>query len=171
MNKVSGKKSDFAYIREDGSRIVIGYGLKSDANSENNTWREIYLYKKQVGGLSSGQIRQAILSDINARTEERILSGFIWERKPVWLSSANQMNWKAAYDRAVQTDGENLPLKFKLGEEEDGTPVYHTFTTLNAFGDFTDSWQRHIQQCLNDGWQEKDGIDWANYGISAENAD
>jgi hypothetical protein len=30
MNKVSGKKSDFSYMREEGSRIVIGYGLDDD---------------------------------------------------------------------------------------------------------------------------------------------
>ncbi len=59
-------------------------------------------------------------------------------------------------------------LDVKLGEQEDGTPVYHTFTSLNAFGDFDDKWQQHIMQCLTDGWAVKDGIDWSVYGTQEQ---
>ena len=37
---------------------------------------------------------------------------------PVWLSSENQFNYKAAYDLAVQTGGATLPVTFKFGTDE-----------------------------------------------------
>ena len=49
---------------------------------------------------------------INAKTDEKILSGFVWRDNPVWLSSENQFNFKAAYDIAVQTGGMNLPARY-----------------------------------------------------------
>lgn len=110
-------------------------------------------------------IKDTVCGCIDARTRERIVSTLTWNQKPVWLSTENQQNWKAAYDRALQTDGANLPLKLKIGEQDDGTPVYHTFTSVNAFGDFWDTCQQHIHQCLADGWAMKDGMDWSEYEI------
>lgn len=164
MEKVTGKQSNFAPITEDASRIIINYGYQAVEGTDNATWREIVRYKKQTSQLSLADVKKAILTDIDERTKAAIIGGLTWNGKPVWLSTENQMDWKAAYDRALQTDGAHLPLKFKLGEDGDGQPVYHTFTSLNAFGDFTDAWQQHIQQCLTDGWAEKDAIDWSLYG-------
>jgi hypothetical protein len=65
----------------------------------------------------------------NKQTDYKIVSGFKWKEKPVWLSSENQFNFKAAYDLAKQTDGANLPVMFKIGEEN-GDPVYYTFETI-----------------------------------------
>ena len=48
---------------------------------------------------------------------------------PVWLSTENQYNYKAAYDLAVQTGGETLPVTFKFGSDEQ--PEYHTFEKLD----------------------------------------
>ena len=61
------------------------------------------------------EIRSLVSEWYNSRTDERILSGFEYDGQPVWLSSENQFNYKAAYDLAVQTDGQNLPVTFKLG--------------------------------------------------------
>lgn len=162
MNKVFGKISDFSPVREDGSRVIISYGFEA-VDEENATWQEVYLYKKQQAIVTLDVVKQAIIGDINAQTDAKILSGFVWGQKPVWLSSENQFNFKAAYDVAVQTEGESLPVKFKLGEQEDGTPVYHTFTSLSAFTDFYTQAIAYIQQQLTAGWQEKDAIDWSPY--------
>jgi hypothetical protein len=34
---------------------------------------------------------------------------------PVWLSTENQFNYKAAFDLATQTGGKSLPVTFKFG--------------------------------------------------------
>ena len=64
------------------------------------------------------EIKAAVLASYNTRIDEAIRSGFRWEETPVWLSAENQFNYKAAFDLAVQTDGANLPVVFKLGTDE-----------------------------------------------------
>ena len=115
---------------------------------------------------SLDEVKTLILGYYNERTRQRITGDLTWNQKPVWLSAENQQDWKAAFDRALQTDGANLPLRFKIGEDQDGQPVYHTFTSLNAFADFWDTCQRYIYQCLSDGWQMKDNIDWSLYATA-----
>lgn len=107
----------------------------------------------------NSDIRAAIISSINANTDQKILTGLVWRGKPVWLSLENQFNFKADYDLAVQNGGETLPVRFKLGEDANGLPVYHTFTDLEEFTDFITSVNNFRNQALNDGWNEKDGID------------
>lgn len=52
MNKVCGKKSDFALLREDASRIVIGYDCKKVEGEDLYEWYEIYIAKKEKGSIS-----------------------------------------------------------------------------------------------------------------------
>ena len=160
--KTSGLLADFAPILDEGTHITICYGLIK-ASGELYEWWEIYLPKKQNAQLTFQVVKDAIIKDINARTDDRILSGFSWNDKPVWLSEENQKNFSEAQRIADMTDGQSLPVKFKLGEDENGSPVYHTFTTVNAIRQFYLSGVAFIQQCLADGWAEKDGIDWAPY--------
>lgn len=163
--KIYGLLSDFAPVRQDTSRIVISFDLQR-VDDKHCTWHEVCFYKKQNPSLGNEQIKATIIEYINECVRQRIFSTLVWNGKPVWLSTENQMDWKAAFDRALQTEGSNLPMKFKIGEDASGNSVYHTFTSLNAFADFTDAWQRHIQQCLADGWQMKDSIDWDIYANS-----
>ena len=160
--KVNGLKTDFAPMRNDGTQIVICYGLKQ-VKGDLYEWHEIYLPKTQNANLSLDIVKTAILNDINHRTDEKILSGLVWQDKPVWLSQENQFNFKAAYDLAVQTHGATLPVTFKLGEQEDGTPIYHTFETMEDADDFYTAAVNHIHQSVADGWTEKDNIDWEPY--------
>lgn len=168
MNKMNGKKSSFAPVREDGSRITICYGLKK-LNEDLYEWYEVYLPKKQTAALSLQTVKDAIIGDINARTDEKIVSGFVWnpaaggDSIPVWLSTENQFNFKSAYDLAIQKNGATLPVTFKMGEHEDGTPVYHTFNTMEDADDFYIKAVAYINFCLAQGWEEKDGIDWSPY--------
>lgn len=161
MSKVYGILRDYALIRRDRSRIIIGFNLEQ-VDEEHYTWNEVYMYKKMTPVLDIEQVRTAVLADINSQTDEKILSGFMWKNIPVWLSSENQFNFKAAYDLAIQTQGQSLPIKFKLGEL-DGEPVYHTFENMTEFTDFYTKAIAYINQCLNEGWQLKDSIDWKEY--------
>ena len=162
-NKVCGPATDFTLVKEEGTRTVISYDLQEEAGKELATWREIYFPKKQVAKPTIEMVNDAIKGDIDSQTDETILCGFVWNEKPVYLSSENQFNFKAAYDLAVQTDGANLPVTFKLGELTDGTPVYHTFEEMAEAQDFYVKAVTFINQTLAAGWQRKDSIDWAPY--------
>lgn len=138
-----------------GSRkhiLIFGYGTDGE---QGYSWRKVYDHRP-----TEQELRNDINTLVNSLVDDTILRGFSWNGKPVWLSQENQLNFKAAYDLAVQTEGATLPIKFKLGER-DGEPVYHTFTTLSAFTDFFTKAVQHVIGSINAGWVEKDGTDIA----------
>ena len=150
--KVNGLKTDFAVIRNEGTRITICYGLKK-VDGKLYEWHEIYLPKTQHNQLTFDVVKEAIITDINSRVKSAIISGFVWNEKPVWLSEENQLNFSQAV----------VPATLKIGEQEDGTPIYETFDTktdLKAFNEACTLWK---QQCLSEGYNEKDAIDWTPY--------
>lgn len=104
------------------------------------------------------QVQEVILAWFNQQIDQKILTGFVWRDMPVWLSTENQFNYKAAFDLAAQTSGQTLPVKFKLS---DG--FYFEFTTVADLMDFYTSAMAYIQATLNRGWTEKDTFDFAPY--------
>lgn len=162
MNKIFGKKNEFAPIREDASRVIISYGY-AEVDGENATWLEIYFYKKQVSQISLSDVKDAIIADINARTDEKVLNGYQFtpdggeQAITVWLSKESQTNFSEAHRLQM------VPVKFKLNEDEQKQPIYHTFETFEELDRFYTGGVQYINQCLNEGWAEKDGIDWAPY--------
>ena len=112
---------------------------------------------------TASEVLKVITDHVDSLTDQKILTGYRWQGKNVYLSSENQFNFKAAYDVAVQTGGAPLPIKFKLGEDADGLPMYHTFNSMNAFTDFYTGAISFIQQTLAAGWVEKDSArEWVN---------
>lgn len=106
------------------------------------------------------EIKNAIVSWYNTQIDKEILEGFKWKDIPVWLSTENQLNYKAAYDIAVQTNGMSLPT-FKLGTDEG--PIYYKFESLGEIQDFYIKAMKHVTDTLSNGWQSKDAIDWTVY--------
>lgn len=158
MEKVYGspKRQDGLY-KVGRNKYEIIYGFGKDREDDKTGWNYRHRFNHRP---TLDEIREVINAQINADTDAKILTQFKWNGKQVWLSPENQMNFKAAYDLSVQTNGATLPIKFKLGEDSEGAPVYHTFTTLTAFTDFYTKAVAHVVGCLNDGWQEKDGVDY-----------
>ena len=115
---------------------------------------------------SEGEVRDVVVGWVNAQTDGRILSGFVWKGMDVWLSTENQFNYKSAYDLAVQTGGASLPVRFKFGTDE--RPVYHEFTGLDELGDFYRGCVAYVQDVLEAGWRMKDGMDFSVYGTESE---
>ncbi len=109
------------------------------------------------------EIKKVILDWHNQEIDKKILSSFVWNDMPVWLSSENQFNFKAAYDLAFQTEGATLPVEFKLGTDEE--PVFHTFYNMDDFGDFYMKSLAYIQSVLNAGWRIKKSVDWTLYMV------
>ena len=134
---------------------IYGYG-EDEMGSYN--WRKRYDHKPAIT-----EVRSDIESLINERTDAAILTGFSWRGVSVYLSTENQFNFKASYDLAVQTQGATLPVKFKLGEDGDGTPVYHVFSEMEEFEDFYTKAISYVNDTLNAGWQEKDSVDYNDY--------
>lgn len=153
MAKVYGLKQCYVPVRETYSQTIISYSMTPEPDGVHATWYEVYFNKKEVQKPSLEQIKDAVIADINARVKDNIISGFVWNGKPVWLSEENQMNFAQGV----------APVTLKIGEEPDRTPIYNNFETakqLKAFSEACSVWK---QQCLQAGWTEKDGIDWSPY--------
>ena len=161
QNKYSGNVSDYQPVVEDASRVVISYGL-TELGDGKAEWYEVVFYKKQ-GRPSFDAAKKAILADIDAQTDEKILNGYPFtpdgaeEPIIVWLSKESQTNFSEAHRLQI------VPVKFKLNETEDKQPIYHTFETFEELDRFYKGGVQYINQCLNEGWAEKDSIDWAPY--------
>lgn len=161
MSKMHGPKECFVPVRQDASRVIISYE-KVDDGENNAFWHEITFYKKQ-GVPTFEQVKQAVFEDINRQTDEKILTGFVWNEINVWLSEENQRNFSEAQRIAIFSPESIMPVKFKLGEDEEGNPVYHEFETANELTDFYMHAVAFINQCLAEGWMRKDNIDWTPY--------
>lgn len=109
------------------------------------------------------EIKETINTYYNEQINEQILSGCRWEGNVVWLSQENQLNYKTAFDTAYQTDGQNLPVIFKLGTEDE--PKYVQFDTVERLKTFHLHWTNYITSTLRAGWQLKDSTDWTKYEI------
>lgn len=104
------------------------------------------------------EIKDTIHEWMNRQIDTQIVTGFIWRDIPVWLSTENQFNFKAAFDLAVQTGGAPLPVKFKISEDN-----YFIFETIEDLRDFYTSAMTYIQTTLNNGWAAKDEFDFTPY--------
>ena len=116
------------------------------------------------------EVKDIVLAAMNADIDTQIATGFTWAPAdsnmtpmPVWLSTENQFNYKAAFDLAIQTGGQNLPQTFKFGTTQQ--PVYYTFTTVADLQDFYTRAMAYINGVLADGWKRKDAVDWTQYEV------
>lgn len=159
MEKVYGSP-----VRQDGLYKVgrttyeLIYGFGEDENGGWN-WRKRFDHIP-----NEAEARACIEGVINATANERILSGFFWKGKPVWLSTENQINFAMAANLAW-SDGGNLPVQFKIGEES-GVPVYHTFTEVVEISDFVEQMASFINDTLKECWHEKDSVDYVELLIA-----
>ena len=158
MEKIYGAQGAQNSLTKVGRKeyeIIYGYG--EDENGGYN-WRKRYDHKPTVA-----EIKNDVETLINGETEKKILSGFEWRGIQVWLSLENQINFKAAYDLAVQTDGDTLPKKLKLGEDDEGRPMYHLFESVSEFTEFYKSAVEYIEKTIQEGWEQKDGVNYGEY--------
>lgn len=167
MSKVHGPKTCYVPIRENATQVIVSYDFKADGK-KNAYWQEVYFNKNRTAKPSLEQIKAAVLADINRQTDEKILKGFVWtpeggEPVNVWLSLENQQNFSEAHNIAKDHPEAILPVKFKISENEDGTPIYHTFETFEELDGFYLAGAAFKVQCLQEGWQRKDSMDWSPY--------
>lgn len=166
MIRITNKNEKYTPLTRKGRSVTIAFDYEpyfttdeegNKVETDMGTW-SVHTF---LSTPSFGQIKSFILSEINKRTDEKILSGFMWNDMSVWLSTENQFNYKAAYDLAVQTGGANLPTVFKFGSNDE--PKYHKFDTVEELTDFYVKAMTYINEQLAIGWAKKDAIDWSVY--------
>lgn len=160
MNPIYKKDKDGNIEYDEQSNpIIIGY--------EDTDYCNV-LVEYYRGQRTEAAMRKLIEDWYNPEIDAKILNGFTWNEMPVYLSSENQFNFKAAYDLAIQTSSQSLPVTFKLGEQN-GVPVYHTFEQMSEFTDFYTKAVTFINTTLAEGWAKKDSFDWSLYVTPDDN--
>lgn len=90
MEKIYGtKKRQDCLVRTGRSKWILFYGFgKDDENSENGwEYRHTFDHKPTLS-----EVKELVVSAINTATEEKIINGFVWNGKAVYLSPENQLN-------------------------------------------------------------------------------
>lgn len=111
---------------------------------------------KYIPNLS--EIKDIITDYYNKKIQKEIISGFEWNGMKVWLSTENQLNYKTAYDLALQSNGSNLPIKFKFGDIEN--EIFYEFHDVENLKNFYLSAINHIKNTIENGWDKKNKINW-----------
>lgn len=160
--KKRGNKEQYVPYKNNGTSCSISYGFTPLLDKNGNETHLGEWYTKTYNRIpTKSEIQQDILSFYNEKISEKILKGLRWKNMQIWLSTENQYNYKAAYDIAVQTEGKNLPVIFKLGDSN--SPIYYEFKTVEELTDFYVTVWNFIQETLVEGWKTKDNIDWKLY--------
>jgi hypothetical protein len=152
--KVYGaKERNDSLLRLSDDHYVLFYGFHKDNESDESgyCWRKDYGYKP-----TESELKEDIVEHINKLTDAKILTGFTYEGSLVYLSAENQFNYKAAFDLCMLTDGGNLPVTFKFGQEND--PKYRQFNTKEELREFYLLAVSFVSKTLAEGWAEKDMI-------------
>lgn len=168
MNKMYGSKSDYAPLKREGSQIIVSYGYEVVEKNEA-AWYELSLPSASYPQLSFADVKAAIEGDINADTTKHITGGFAYTVLHgaqagtvvnVWLSKENQSDFHAMHQNA---SGLTFPVRYKIGEQDDGTPVYEEFADADEMHAVCIDTAKHVLACQQAGWNRKDAIDWEPY--------
>jgi len=173
-----GKTENFKpIVKLENNKYLISFDKRDDTKEETvlknskpvgtgkmvptgtSVWKSIVV----KSNLSKEGIKQALFNTINEEVAYSIENSFIWKGCKVHLTKENQMNYKNAFDLAIATDGENLPVTFKFTRL--GKTVYQTFDTVEELKKFCIDMNKHITKCLESGWKRKDSINADDYKI------
>lgn len=113
---------------------------------------EEFLYKPSLY-----EIKAMIFSWYNSEINAKILSGFVWNDIPVWLSPENQNNFRSSVDLGL------IPITLKLGEDTEGKAIYYTFEKMYILNEFYTKSIKFIQETLIEGWKLKDSFNLEDY--------
>ena len=163
MSKMHGPKECYVPVRENASQVIISYDFEADGK-KNAYWHEVYFNKNRNAKPSLDQIKEAVLADIDARTDKKSEYGYTWDGKPVRLNWENRQNFKAVHDAAAMYPEQvPFPQTFKLGVDEDGEDVFHEFKSMEELAQFYLGGLAWIAQCVEEGWHKKKSMDWEPY--------
>jgi hypothetical protein len=147
----------------ENARPVLKGGRYVKSNNLVSTGMCSYSYFVYDTKPSIKVIQDDIENMINSVVSNKIINNFIWNGVKINLSKENQMNYKANYDLAVQTDGQNLPIRIKA--MKNCKTEYLIFFTVDEFTKFYVALNKHINNMLEMGWEMKDNMDYSVYNV------
>ena len=153
-----GKIEDYKPIKFINGKYVISWGL---VNYGENAAEWYYFIKDYKPSISD--IKSEIESYINECTKNNIINNFKWNNMVISLTVEDQLNYKLLFDVTMLRNGDNLPetVKFKYKNKN----VFYTFESLDEMKEFIICMNNHIRNCILQGNELKESIDYSIYNI------
>ena len=110
-------------------------------------------------------LRSRLTDQIDARTDDIIMYGFVYLGQKTRLNALDQNNFQGAYDMIKDYIADGVPeqyifpWKFKVWTDETtGAPVFRSFNTFSDLKSFIYGGKVYIQACLAAGWTLKTAL-------------
>lgn len=150
MEKIYGASAaQDGVVKVSNKSYILFFGYGEDSMGGYN-YRHRFDHKP-----TEEELRAVIEAHVNEQTQERIVGGYQWKGKQVWLSVENQQNYTSDYLAGV------LPVKVRVYNpyaEASGTVAL--LETQEELADFYNGMVQHVRQCIEDGWSVKDSVDY-----------
>ena len=111
-------------IRQDGLQQVgrdtwvLFFGLYETADGSTYEYRHTFNYRPSLD-----EIKSVINAQLSADADERKRNGFQWQGVPVRYDEEAERNITGLSVKIPRLGAAMFPLKFKLGDYPDGTPL------------------------------------------------
>ena len=152
MEKIYGASAaQDGVVKVSNKSYILFFGYGEDSMGGYN-YRHRFDHKP-----TEEELRAVIEAHVNEQTQERIVGGYQWKGKQVWLSGENQQNYTSDYLAGV------LPVKVRVYDpyaEASGT--VELLETPEELADFYQGMVRHVRECVESGWSVKDSVDYDN---------
>lgn len=150
MEKIYGASAaQDGVVKVSNNSYILFFGYGEDSMGGYN-YRHRFDHKP-----TDEELCAVIEAHVNEQTQERIVGGYQWKGKQVWLSGENQQNYTSDYLAGV------LPVKVRVYDpyaEASGTVAL--LETPEELADFYHGMVQHVRQCIEDGWSVKDSVDY-----------
>ena len=152
MEKIYGASAaQDGVVKVSNKSYILFFGYGEDSMGGYN-YRHRFDHKPTVD-----ELRSVIEAHVNTLTQERILTGYKWNGKTVWLSNENQQN----YTNDFLT--KNLPAKVRVYDNEtDTVGEVVSIESEEELDVFYQGMVRHVRECVENGWSVKDSVDYDN---------
>lgn len=167
INTVCALDKTFKYISETNGIYTVSFEKKYLYDIDEKTGKKVaskyseWLAFNLDHKPTVSEIKKVITEYYNNLISKRIKNDFFWNGMSVELKDVDQTNYKAAWDLAYQTNGENLPITFKF--KQGGKNVFYTFSDIEELKNFYLAMNKHISACLEEGWKLKEAVKYDLY--------
>lgn len=142
------------------SKYKVRWNIVPDGDKDEVTTSVVFVEEDFNHKPTIDEIKTVIREWYNAKIDESIYSGFVYNDMPVWLDQISQMNFKAAYDLA-KAGKFDFDTQFKFGTMDE--PIYYKFSNFDDLESFYLQQFQYVTTTLASGRAEKDAFDFTPY--------
>lgn len=109
-------------------------------------------------------LRTKILNEIDNKTNELIVYGWVHNGVKVRLTIEDQINFEGEFNlikdfiSTGEPESKFFPVHYKVWTNDDGSPVFITLVNITELRSFLCGGKKYIRDCLSAGWVIKNDV-------------